>query len=335
MGEYRSTLDPLTILIEWENAQDVDTFWVKRAMVALQSELERTRELCPVKPRILYLFDQGAVEARQIEAFMAAHAPRIPQLAAVEFVPTPGLTYYKLKNFGARMATTGFIVMLDSDAGPEPGWLEALMAPFADPDVMAVAGFTTLGHKDLVSRMMALCWIFDLPSERARTVERRAIHANNCAFRTAFFQANPWPDLGAFKKQCGFWKRDMERRKIKWVRTADAMTIHAPQPGGFFLMWRAWIEGRDRDFQGAHVSSSGRLARLGYAGKFWRKRVARSTDRILRKGHEVDLPAWQRPAALALAYGYHTIGLVSETWYALTASYPSAEEFRRTHQVSG
>src|SRR5262249_7620748 len=157
-------------------------------------------------------------------------------------------------------------------------------APFADPEVMAVAGFTTLGHNNVVSRMMALCWIFDLPSEREITGARRAMHANNPAVRTAFFPAHPLPDPGAFKNQCGLWKRDIERAKIKGVLTADAMTIHAPQPGGTFLIWRAWIEGRDRDFQEAHLMSAARLARLGYDGKFWWKRVSRSTKRILRKG---------------------------------------------------
>ena len=320
MVDSSEILPPLTILIEWENAQDVDAYWVRRAMIALKRELVGNAHRLATKPRILYLFDERAVEARQIESFIAANAPKLSRYAEVEFIPTPGLTYYQLKNYGASLARTDLVVMLDSDAGPEPGWLEGLVAPFADPDVMAVAGFTTLGHDNVASRMMALCWIFDLPSEREITVARRAIHANNCAYRTAFFLANPFPDLDAFKKQCGFWRREMDRRQVKWVRTADAMTVHAPQPGSAFLMWRAWIEGRDRDFQGARTVSPGRMARLRYVARFWRKRVVRSTVRIVSKGDEVDLRPWQRPAALALAYGYYTIGLISGLWSALTVS---------------
>lgn len=316
-----SPIPPVTILIEWENAQDVEDKWILSALTALVAELERQAPHCAEKPRVPYLFDGTATREETIRDAIARAAPGLLDRAQVAFVPTPGLTYYKLKNHGVALTETELVVMLDSDAAPQPGWLPALLAPFSDPEIMAVGGFTFLGYDNLVSRVMALTWIFNLRSEVASTVERRKIHANNCAFRTAFFRANPWPDLPAFKKQCGFWLRDIEKRGIKWVRTAEAMTRHAPQPGIRFLIWRAWTAGLDRDYQAAQTEAHGRLSRVLFAFKFWARKSWRATRRIIGKGAQVELPWWQIPAALLLAYGYQTLLLKAELYAALTRSY--------------
>ena len=320
-------LPALTILVEWENAQDVEMMWTERAMRGLAEEIRRNHNAFSEKPRLMYLYDRGKVGDGDIRACVQRIAPELAEATEMELVATDGLTYYRLKNEGARRATTPFIVMVDSDAAPQPGWLQGLMRPFADPTIQGVAGFTALGHKDVLSRMMALCWIFDLPSEREHTAARRTVHANNCAFRTDFFRAHPWPEVkGSFKKACGFWARDMDRRAIKWVRTPEAMTIHAPQPGHLFLIWRAWIAGKDRDYHAAFKKGFARWPRVKFALKFWRKKMARSTRRIITKGHEVDLKPWQVPLALIYGWSYYTICLVSQAWSALARSYEVSAE---------
>jgi len=326
MPESTAKLAPVTIVIEWENAIDVDDEWTHRAMRAFEAEMERCRDLVSARPRVMYLYDETRVEGGDIRATIEKIAPRLPELCELELVPTLGLTYYKLKNYGVSRTSTELVIMLDSDAAPQPGWLPNLLAPFEDPEVMAVGGFTVLGCNDLLSRVMALIWIFHMRSERVATKRRKKINANNCAFRTAFFQANPWPDLPAFKKQCGFWLRDIDKRGVKWVRTVEAMTVHAPHPGFEFLAWRAWTAGLDRDFQACQTVTPTRLGRLGYALWFWVKKSARSTSRIITKGREVDLPVWQMPAALAVAYWYHTIMLAGELWGAATRSYRPLNE---------
>ncbi len=327
MTESSAKLPALTFLVEWENARDVEMMWTERAMRGLAEEIRRNHEFLGAKPGLMYLYDQGAVKDQDIRACITRIAPELATLTDLELVPTQGLTYYKLKNEGARRATTPLIVMVDSDAAPQPGWLQGLLRPFSDPRIQGVAGFTALGHKDVLSRMMALCWIFDLPSERAETTQRRTVHANNCAFRTDFFRANPWPELrGSFKKACGFWARDMDRRGVNWVRTAEAMTIHAPQPGHLYLIWRAWVAGRDRDYHGAFEKSHARWRRVKFAFRFWARKMARSTHRILGKGQEVDLKFWQTPLALFYAWSYYTICFVSQLASALTRSYETLPE---------
>ena len=315
------TLPPVTIVIEWENAIDVDDKWTRAAMAALQGEIEAVGPKMAEKPRITYLYDRNAVEPGTIENALQATAPKLTKLADLEILPTDGLTYYKLKNYGIGRSKTDISIMLDSDAAPQPGWLENLVKPFADPEIMAVGGFTVLGYDDFLSKAFALSWIFNLADERAKTVKRAKIHANNCAVRTDFFRANPFPDLPAFKKQCGFWLRDLSAHGYRYTRTADAMTIHAPHPGYKFLAWRAWTMGLDRDYQAFQTATRSRLGRVGFAFKFFGGKVGKSWLRIIKRGGAVDLPVWQRPAAMLVTLGFYGVGLAGEITSALTRDF--------------
>ncbi len=326
MSAVPSPIPSVTIVIEWENAIDVEDRWTLKAMAGLQAELERERASLAEPPRVMVLFDERAVREETIRGALAKVAPRLGELARVELVPTPGLTYYRLKNHGIARADTELSVMLDSDARPLPGWLRGLTAPFEDPEVVAVGGFTTLGYETVVDKAMALSWIFDLPSELDRSARRMKINANNCAVRTEWFNAHPFPDLPAFKKQCGFWLRDLVARGFKWVRTVDARTLHAPHPGLRFLAWRAWTAGLDRDYQVAQTVAPSRLGRIGRSFSLWGKKLRRSTKRVIGKRREVELPLWQVPAALLVANGYFTVLFVGQLASALTRSFAPLPE---------
>lgn len=311
-------LPAVTIVIEWENPIDVEDAWTDKAMVALERELAAVAGRCEAKPRITYLYDSNEVEPGTIERAIEKVAPGLRQSADVEIVTTPGLQYYELKNFGILRAATAYAVLLDSDAAPQPGWLENLLGPFADPATMVVGGFTVLAYEDLLSRTMALSWFFDLASERDKTVKRQTIHVNNCAMRTGFFRAHPFPDLPMFKKQCEFWRKDLTAQGHRIVRTADAVTIHAPHPGYKFIAWRGWSSGLDGDVLAFHLKTRSRLGRLGLAGAHLVKKVGRSWRQIIFKGGEVDLPVWQRPAAMAIALAYYLVTFAGQAWSALT-----------------
>ena len=292
-----AALPAVTIVIEWENAIDVEDKWTRAAMSALQREIEDVAPRMSAKPRIMYLYDRNSVDPAAIENTLASTAPRLKDLADLEVIPTDGLTYYKLKNYGIGQSKTDLSIMLDSDAAPQPGWLENLIKPFANPEIMAVGGFTVLGYDDLLSKTFALGWIFDLREERSQTVKREKIHANNCAVRTDFFRDNPFPDLPAFKKQCGFWLRDLTAKGYDYTRTAEAMTVHAPHPGYKFLAWRAWTMGLDRDYQAFQTATRSRLGRLGFAFKFFGGKVGKGWWRIWTRGKT------RRPPRLAAPRG--------------------------------
>ena len=103
------------------------------------------------------------------------------------------------------------------------------------------------------------------------------------------------------------------------------MTIHAPHPGYKFLVWRAWTMGLDRDYQAFQTVSRSRPGRLGHAVQFFGKKVGKSWGRIWTKGDAVDLPLWQRPAAMLVSLGFYGIGLVGEVKSALTRDFEPLE----------
>ena len=303
--------DEMTIVIEWENPIDVDEEWPRASARALADELGRYGGGAAGRPTVLYLYDATVIERAEIEAVLHEVAPDLGERARVDFAPTEGLTYYALKNRGARLAETELVVLLDSDSMPQPGWLAGLVAPFADPEIMVTGGATSLVAQDLVSRAMALCWIFDLPSEHASRPDRMTLHVNNCAIRTAFFRENPFPATEAFKKQCGIWLADVRRRGFGFVRATDALCLHAPHSGLRFVLWRGMQSGFDRDAK-AMLEGRGRLVRAGHALRVYLKKLWRSSRRIVAHRREVALSAAMIPGALAVAWLYFSAVFVGQ-----------------------
>lgn len=319
--ETKMSLPPLTFVIEWENAIDVEDEWTERAMSALKRELAASAGQMTARPRIMYLYDRTALPPGTIEKALAKVAPNIGDYADVEIVPTPGLSYYKLKNYGIALSATDLTIMVDSDAAPQPGWLENLLKPFADPEIMVVGGFTVLGHEDFMSRTFALAWVFNLAHEREKTARRQKIHVNNCAVRTDFFRGHPFPDLPAFKKQCVFWLRGITAEGFKFVRTPDAMVIHAPHPGTKFLAWRAWTGGMDSDFLGSQTISNSRVGRFAYAFSYFARKLWRSWRNIIRHGGKVGLPVWQRPFAMLVTLAFYLVTLAGQLSSVFTRNF--------------
>jgi hypothetical protein len=315
------TLPSVTIVIEWENAIDAEERWACRAMAALAQELAAVSPRMQRKPEVAYLYDPKLVDPNVIPRIIAKAAPTLGDVAEVSVTAAPGLSYYRLKNYGVAHADTDLSILLDSDAAPEPGWLEGMIIPFADPSVMAVGGITVLAHDDLLSRTLALSWIFGLAEERKATAGKRGIYANNTAVRTTFFRDNPFPDLRAFKKQCVFWLDHIGRQGHRYIRTADALTIHAPHPSYKFMLWRAWMTGLDRDFQGYHMRDLSRIGRLGYAVSVAAGKIVRGWSRIIRKRKTVDLPLWQVPAAMLISLTFALVAFTGQLGSALFRSH--------------
>ena len=314
-------LPTCTIVIEWENAIDVDDEWACRAVAGLERELEATAPSIQAKPVVTYLFNTDAVKPDLIRHIIAEAAPRLFEFADVQIVPTSGLSYYELKNYGAARAQTEVSIFLDSDAAPQSGWLRNMLAPFNTPSVMAVGGITVLAHEDFLSRTLALTWIFGLFEEREETARSWGIYANNTAVRTAFFRNHPFPKLNAYKYSCVFWLCSIIAQNHEYVRVADALTVHAPHPNYRFVFWRAWITGLDRDFYVSHTRTSSRLARAFRAVTFFVSRTVRAWWRILTMRGNVGLPLWQVPGAMVIALGYTASLLAGQLWSAMSRRY--------------
>lgn len=317
-----------TIVIEWENAIDVDDEWACKALAGLDRELQATTALMEAKPVVSYVFNTAAVDRDVITNIIRQAAPNLYEHANVQLLPTTGLSYYELKNYGASRAETEVCIFLDSDAAPQPGWLRNMLAPFNTPSIMAVGGITVLAFMDLLSKTLALTWIFGLLEERWETASKWGIYANNTAVRTQFFQRRPFPKLNAFKYSCVFWLRTILADGHVYTRVADAVTVHAPHPNYRFFLWRAWITGLDRDFYVSHTRKASRLGRVGRAFGFFFSRAARAWWRIITRRKSVELAFWHVPGAMVVAFTYSITLLAGQLWSAVSRRHQNGSELK-------
>ena len=60
------------------------------------------------------------------------------------------------RNNGAKKANASIIIFLDSDTIPSPQWLEEMLKPFDDPDVVGVQGAYKSNQKELIAKFIQL-----------------------------------------------------------------------------------------------------------------------------------------------------------------------------------
>jgi GT2 family glycosyltransferase len=83
------------------------------------------------------------------------------------------------RNLGLQAASGRFVVFLDDDASPEPGWLESLIAPFEmDPQVAVAAGFVLDGdgrkaiNQHVVADTLGRAWSFGTADEARLEIQK-------------------------------------------------------------------------------------------------------------------------------------------------------------------
>lgn len=124
----------------------------------------------------------GSGEVEAITARFAARDPRIKHLAAPGNIP-------ESRNTALQAATGEFVAFLDADEIARPGWLKALLAPFAEPSV----GFTGGPTPGLAgtTRTLGARYYDGYLRRFYDTVARRNPHAlpmGNSAWRAAVFR---------------------------------------------------------------------------------------------------------------------------------------------------
>jgi hypothetical protein len=292
-----------TLVIEWENALDAQNTWVRLALTRLEAEVERIAEREPPPP-VLFVYDQGKASEGAMRALIAEVTPRLGNSGLVRLVPNPGLTYYALKNYGARLAESDIVLLADSDTGPLAGWYDAMLQAFDDPQVVAVGGMTLPGIDTLMSRIFALIWFHLLPHEGDKVERKQHVHANNMGVRREFFLRHPFPALAAFKQGQTVWQQELRRAGYKIPVTAKAQVVHAPPTEFGYWTRRAWQEGGDRDFTLARRYGPSRLLRLLLAPAATARMAGRGIGRIFAQGRKVSLPLWAYPLAVGVALAY-------------------------------
>ena len=307
-----SALPSVTLAIEWDNARDASVRAIERHLASLEAELARTRARFGAPPAVAYLFDPSSTSAREIERALASHAPKLGDFARVSLREVAGADYFTLKAEGIRGAESEVVAIVDCDTAIEPGWLEALLAPFSEDEIVATTGFSFVGIEGFLSRAIALAWIFRLESEARDAHGRNRFHANNFAVRTSYFRAHPWSAPAGGKKGLAQFLRDIEANGKRWLRCPDARLRHAPHKSAWQFVLRGWQGGAAQDWSAQRRVSTGRAERGSYALRDGARKGGRALARVVTKRRAVGLPLWQVPAALALAAAHWGARLVAQ-----------------------
>lgn len=318
-----------TIVMEYENATTHDGDEAAPIFAALLRQFSGYEPRCRVdRDELILAYDPSEQDGDDIHRVIDSAAPALGSHVNIESLPCPGLRYYELKNAGAEVARGDILVFLDSDAEPETGWLKALLAPFDDARTIAVNGHTYLGYSDFVSRVFALAWVFPLRNDDRHEIQRRSLNANNCAFRREWFVSHPFPYHHGFKVSCSLLAAQMRTEGVELVR-APAFTRHKPLKGGRFVLWRAAIAGRDDDSRYATMRTHRRTARLGRALSRWLNSTLRSFRRIVTRHRDVDMPAYEVPAAMVAVWLYFTVAFASQLVSVLSGPRREPEQIPR------
>ncbi len=173
--------------------------------------------------------------------------------------------YYEAKNRGFDVARGDVVVFADADCWPDPDWLEALLSPFADRSVRAVAGRTTY-RRDLLGTAASTIDFMYFPSPHGPGYTRN-FYANNVAFRRDVFDTRRFGEHEMYRGHCAVLGIDLHNAKIPIVFAPAARTIHRFPDSLRELVKLRLMRGRDTyeltPVLGRSLSSSLTLPRVG------------------------------------------------------------------------
>jgi hypothetical protein len=299
----------VSIVLELDNARQVGDGPAERLIAAVAAELAasaRTAEL-------IVVHDPACVPAGVAERLLA----RWP-FPAGQTLALPGGRYYTLKNAGAAQARGAVVLFLDSDIVIEPGFVAALLDPFAAPNVSAVTSECVVGPLDTrLSRAMALTWIFPVRSDDRDLRPALVVNANSFALRREVALAYPFAVDVRYRGACAELGAELRSRGITTWQAHAAKCNH-PSPQGLGgaarrALWTGYDIALNRRRAGAPMAPPAQAARA----------LGRSLDgawtRIRAGAARVGAPRRELPALLVLAAGFE---LTVRAGYLATRLFP-------------
>lgn len=310
------SLPSYSLVLEMENARSVDLDEVSIGLTALLREISAVSSLGFAKPRVVISHGGDDVDTLLLRSNIAAEASQLEQVTDLIFSASPGGRYYDLKNNGIPATDGDIVIFTDSDTVVEPGWLSAMLDPFQDPATVAVNGYTYLYYDDFMSRTFALIWFFPMAQMDTRFASKRAINANNVAFRRSWITNHPFPENNGFKVSCTLLMRELDRDGHKLV-SANARVYHYPPRGWQFFRWRALVTGRDADRKFRVLKSSHRGRRIAKSLSHWLTMTWRTTRRVIGHARQTGMPVWQIPLSLLVGLAFYSLAFWGQFGLAL------------------
>lgn len=136
----------------------------------------------------------------------------------------PGTDYYAAKNLGFDATDAGVVAFADADCWPEPGWLDALLAPFSDERMQVVAGRTTYRTDLLGTAASTIDFMYFAPPGQPGCT--RNFYANNVAFRREVFGAHRYATHDMYRGHCQVLGARLAQAGVPIHFVPAARTIH-------------------------------------------------------------------------------------------------------------
>ena len=306
-----------SVVIESENLAVEDSEALLAALGSLANQtlpIELANELI--------LVNSGRIPA-DIEAVIRTRYPRL----RIENIDGER-TYYEAKQDPVALTTGEVVVFCDCDCRYSSGWLEAILAPYMDPNLGAevVTGETSVFLTGFQSYFVALAWCFPLQSDATRPYRTFGYAANNVSFRRTLLERAPLPvHLRLYRGNCSLHARQLTSNGVSIWKAPAARALHPTLPPSHvparFFMWghheaRVCIE--------RHAGRRGTLSRIAA--------TASAIVSILVRRAAMPFIRWprllrQRPGSLVYApflLGYIAVAqLLFLLGVLATVTYPS------------
>ncbi|RAZ86590.1 glycosyl transferase family 2 [Mesorhizobium hawassense] len=299
-------LPTYSVVLETDNAKFIAWDEIGVGLKALAREIAIVSSTGVPKPKLVVSHGGPAIDDGVLRDNIEAEAPQLAQVADLVFAACPGGRYYDLKNNGIALTEGDVVVYMDSDTVAEPGWLCALLKPFQHAGTVCVNGHTHLSHDDFFSRTFALIWFFPMAQGDERFASKRAINANNVAFRRDWIAGHPFPQNKGFKVSCTLLMHQLRREGHEIVH-ADARVYHYPPRGWRFFYWRALVTGRDADRKHVELHSPNRAQRIVKSFTRWGTLSWRTIRRVTTLASGTGMPLWQVPFSVAVGLAFYTL----------------------------
>jgi hypothetical protein len=167
----------------------------------------------------------------------------------IDFVEISADTgYYDAKNTGFAAtdpARCAYVLFADADCHPDPGWLAAMLAPFAQPSPPAVvAGRTSYADNVIGSALTTMDFMY-FPSRLAAGATRN-FYANNVAFRRDVFARYQYQPLeGVYRAHCQVLGMRLHAAGLPLHYAAAAHTEHRLPDTWRETLQLRWMRGED------------------------------------------------------------------------------------------
>lgn len=295
-----------SVVVEWENARLAGAERATRMLRELISQTEELARQIAGRPEMIILFEKDVVPSEVVEQALKQAWSDDPPLD-IRLHATEGSDYYGQKNEGALLASRDYVLFLDSDVVPEPGWLRALLGSVR-PGVEVVGGSTYVDPTTFFGRAFGLFWFFPIRTPANALREARFFYANNVIFRRDLFLAYRFPDLPLYRGHCEVLGNRLLGNGIKLFLQTGARVSHAP-PNPRHFVHRAFSEGYDAIVR---ARIAGRPAGTDRAEM--RRQLANVRKRVTNRSQQMNVGRREIAAALTLGQTYCLLRFAGQRW---------------------